>query len=90
MTDGMRYRVGDDIYTYQELKEATEEQVADLPPETGVTASSASTTTSLSRCIPAPSRLSMTTRTIRTMTGSEARSISIRAVWSPMTSCAMQ
>jgi hypothetical protein len=34
MAEGMRYRDGDQIYTYEELREATEEQVADLPPET--------------------------------------------------------
>lgn len=29
-----RYRIGDETYTYDELREVTEAEVADLPPET--------------------------------------------------------
>ena len=32
--DGSRYRVGDETYTYSELRAVTEANVADLPPET--------------------------------------------------------
>jgi hypothetical protein len=33
MVEGMRYREGDQIFTYEELREATEEQIAGFPPE---------------------------------------------------------
>ncbi|MGO4445071.1 hypothetical protein AB4Z42_17100 [Mycobacterium sp. 2YAF39] len=32
--DGSRYRVGNEIYTHDELRAVTEADVADLPPET--------------------------------------------------------
>jgi hypothetical protein len=32
--DGFRYRIGDQNYTYDELRAVTEADVADLPPET--------------------------------------------------------
>ncbi|MCU1701378.1 MAG: hypothetical protein JWR34_7441 [Mycobacterium sp.] len=32
--DGSRYRIDDQIYTYDELREVTVADVADLPPET--------------------------------------------------------
>ena len=32
--DGFRYRIGDQIYTYHELRAVTEADVADLPTET--------------------------------------------------------
>ncbi|BBY92298.1 hypothetical protein MGALJ_19670 [Mycobacterium gallinarum] len=32
--DDSRYRIGNEIYTHDELRSATEADVADLPPET--------------------------------------------------------